>query len=110
VRHHKLIVAGIDAKAPDEAQQHLRTRLSGNSAIRRDPCAIPGIPERVRKAGGIRAARARGLQTEGRKRILTETAAFGASLCAGQQGPANLPARASRGKPLILLILFQTNG
>jgi hypothetical protein len=29
VRHHKLIVAGIDAKAPDEAQQHLRTRLSG---------------------------------------------------------------------------------
>jgi hypothetical protein len=64
----------------------------------------------VRKAGGIRAAQARGLQTEGRKRILTEAAAFGASLCAGQQRPANRPARASRGKPLILLILFQTNG
>jgi DNA-binding GntR family transcriptional regulator len=32
VRHHKLIVKAIDASAPDAAQQHLRTHLSGTLA------------------------------------------------------------------------------
>lgn len=29
VRHHRLIMAAIGARAPDDAQQHLRTHLSG---------------------------------------------------------------------------------
>jgi DNA-binding GntR family transcriptional regulator len=32
VRHHKLIVKAIQAKKPDEAQQNLRTHLSGTLA------------------------------------------------------------------------------